>query len=71
MFQLTLTQAEQLLRVLGQYEGLDLLQYHLEDQLKYAEDEVIEFSVLDHEIAEFKSFLRDFHDFNSLYRELN
>jgi hypothetical protein len=68
MFQLTLTQAEQLLTVLRQYDGLDLLQFHLEDQLNYAEDEVVQLSVLDHELLEFKSFLRDFHDFIWLYR---
>lgn len=71
MFELTLTQAEQLLTVLRQYYGLDLLQFHLEDQLNHVHDEVVQLSILDHEIAEFKSFLRDFHDFNWLYRELN
>ena len=70
MFKLSLTQATQLVEVLNQYEGLDLLQFHIEDQLEHAEGEVLYFDVLDHEIAEFKSFLRDFHDFNWLYREL-
>ena len=63
----TLTQATELAAALYASDKLEDLQLIIEDYLRYAADETIEVTILDHERAELRDFVYDLHDFTWLY----
>ena len=63
----TITQAMQLNQALDSADRLDELQLVIKDYLRYATDETIEVTILDHERADLRNFVYDLHDFTWLY----